>query len=188
MKGDVKGREGIMSILKTICKNIPKKSQGHRFRDVDGYFFAQMMEVTSTLGGPKVCAFVSDNLNDPHIDTIKRWHSKLSVCYDFSNLQNNLRILAEIYVMHKEKSGIKGKVPYLKIEDEAAIEPRPEYDQRLNIVWGYFGLKENHECQDFYAIEVGNKEDAYEKLVKDMDSSTLAKNARAILFTKIFPT
>ena len=184
-KGAVKGKEGVMSILKTICKNIPKKSQGHRYRNVDGDVFAQMMEVTLILGGPKVCAFVSDNLNGPHIDTIKRWHSKLSIRYDFSDLRNNVKILAEIYAMHKEKLGIKGKVPYLKIEDETAIEPRPEYDQRLNIVWGYCGLKENHECQDFYAIEVGNKENAYEKLVKDMDSSTLAKNARAILINPL---
>ncbi len=144
-----------------------------------------MMEVTLILGGPKVCAFVSDNLNGPHIDTIKRWHSKLSVRYNFSDLRNNVKIVADIYAMHKEKLGIKGKVPYLKIEDETAIEPRPEYDQRLNIVWGYCGLKENHKCKDFYAIEVGNNEGAYEKLVKDMDSSTLAKNARAILINPL---
>eukprot|EP00112_Aurelia_sp_Birch-Aquarium-sp1_P017422 Seg404.2 transcript_id=Seg404.2/GoldUCD/mRNA.D3Y31 product="hypothetical protein" protein_id=Seg404.2/GoldUCD/D3Y31 len=37
----------------------------------------------------------------------------------------------------------------------------------------------------FFAIEIGSNEDAYEKLVKDMDSSTLAKNARAILINPL---
>ena len=125
--------------------------------------------------------FVADNLQGPHIDQVKRWHQRLSFKYDFQNFQENVKYIAKLYEDVKQKLDIKEKIPYLKIEDETAIEPRPEYDQRLNIVWGHCGLKEAHLCEDFYAINVSDDQGAYEQLVKDMNNSKLATMARAIM-------
>ena len=51
----VKGKDGVVNILKTICQNIQKQKKGHWYKNVENNTFAEMMEVTSTLGGPKVC-------------------------------------------------------------------------------------------------------------------------------------
>ena len=68
-----------------------------------------------------------------------------------------------------------------RVKDETAIEPRPKYDQRLNIVWGYCGLKEAHLCEEFYTINVSDDQRAYEQLVEDMNNSKLATMARPIM-------
>ena len=176
-----KGKEVILSILKTICENIPKKKKGRRHIGTEGDAFSELMEVTLILGGPRVCVFVADDLQGPHIDQVKRWHQRLSFKYDFQNFQENMKYIAKLYENIKRKLDIKEKIPYLKIEDETAIEPRPEYDQRLNIVWGYCGLREAHFCEDFYAINVSDDQGAYEQLVEDMNNSKLATMARAII-------
>ncbi len=76
--GSVKGKEGIMSILKTICKNVPKEKKGRRYKGLGGDAFSELMEVTLKLVGPRVCVFNADNLHGPHIDQVKRWHQRLS--------------------------------------------------------------------------------------------------------------
>ena len=107
--------------------------------------------------------------------------SKIIIKYDFQNFQENVKYIAKLYEDIKRKLDIKEKIPYLKIEDETAIEPRPEYDPRLNIVWRYCGLKEAHLCEDFYAINVSDDQWAYEQLVEDMNNSKLATMARTIM-------
>ncbi len=99
-----------------------------------------------------------------------------------------MKYIAKLYATIKEKFQVKEKIPYLKIEDETAIEPRSEYDQRLNIVWGYCGHKEDHHCEDFYAISVSDDQGAYEKLVEDMNNSKLATMARAIMVNPLHPS
>ena len=116
------------------------------------------MEVTLILGGPRVCAFVANNLKGPHINQIKKWHTNFSFHYEFDNYRKNVNYVAELHRTFKERIGLKARIPYTKIEDETAIEPCPEYDQRLNIVWGYCGLKENHVCKDYYVFSVGDDE------------------------------
>ena len=139
------------------------------------------MEVTLILGGPRVCVFVADNLQGPHIDQVKRWHQRLSFKYDFQNFQKNVKYIAKLHENIKRKLDTKEKIPYLKTEDEIAIVVPPKYDQRLNIVWGYCELKEAHLCEDFYAINVSDDQGAYEQLVEDMNNSKLATMARAIM-------
>ena len=185
--GLVKGKEGVVNILKTICQNIPKQKKGHRYKNVENNTFAEMMEVTLILGGPRVCSFVADNLEGPHIDQIKRWHSMQSFRYDFRDKERNVKFVAELYKSFKTRLGIIEKIPYLKIEDETAIEPRPEFDQSLNVVWGYCGKKDQHECEDIYFIEVGDDLGAYDRLIQDMNSSQLASHARAIMINPLHP-
>ena len=47
-----------MSILKTICKNIPKEKKGHRYKGIEGDAFSELMEITLILGGPRVYVFL----------------------------------------------------------------------------------------------------------------------------------
>eukprot|EP00794_Sanderia_malayensis_P000975 gene975-290_t len=96
------------------------------------------------------------------------------------NSTNTLKYISELYRTLKERIGMKESIPYTKIEDETVIEPHPEYDQRCNTVWGYCALKGNHVCQDYYVLSVDDNEDACAKLIKGMEQSQLATNAKVI--------
>ena len=62
-----------------ICKNIPKEKKGRRYKGVEGDAFSELMEVTLILGGPRVCVFIADNLQGPHIKgSIKDYHSSMT--------------------------------------------------------------------------------------------------------------
>ena len=107
--------------------------------------------------------------------------------YDFSDKERNVKFVAELYKSFKTRLGIKEKIPYLKIEHETVIEPHPEFDQSLNVVWGYCDKKDQHECLDIYFIEVGDDLGAYDCLILDMNLSQLASHARAIMINLLHP-
>ena len=58
-------------------------------------------------------------------------------------------------------------------------------DEETDSVWGYCGLKENHECGKFYTTSVGDDPQAYERLLKRMEESKLAENARVIMINPL---
>ena len=132
-----------------------------------------MIEVALILFGPRVCTFVADNLEGAHIDQMAQ---KLSFSYEYHKYRRNVRYIAELYHTLKERIGLQEKIKYTKIENEIAIEPNHEYDQRFKIVWSYCGLKENH---------VGYDEGAYAKLVEGMGKSQPATNAMVIMINPL---
>ena len=103
------------------------------------------------------------------METVKDWFKTNSVDYDFKKMENNVKFIAHIYKLCKEKINESRAIPYFKCEDETAIETKPEYDARRDVVWGYCGsIGENHKCEDNYVIRVGNDDDAYDQLVERM--------------------
>ena len=105
--------------------------------------------------GPKACLFVADNNWGPSIDIVKHWKTLNARQLDFSVPKENMKIVAEIYKSFKELNSEKRPIPFIFEEDETSIEPRPEYDEKTNKVYGYCGVKgDEHRCEDFYAIEV----------------------------------
>ena len=64
------------------------------------------MEVTLILGGPRVCVFIADNLQGPHIGQVKRCHQRLSFKCDFQDFLENVKYIAKLFEHIKEKLDI----------------------------------------------------------------------------------
>ena len=62
--------------------------------------------------------------------------------YDFYHVRKTVEFIAEFYKGCKMRIEEEKPVPYLKAEDETAIEARPSYDEQLDCVWGFCGLNE----------------------------------------------
>ena len=128
--------------------------------------YCNHLDVSSILGGPRTCTFIADNLGGGEITRVKRWQSKETFSYDFKDIEKNIMFIAKLYKSCKESLKETASVPYTTMENETAIEARPKYDQETDSVWGYCGLKENHECREFYTISVGDDSQAYERLLE----------------------
>ena len=89
--------------MKTIAKNLTRKSKGKRYSEKDNTDFKDLLEVTLILGGPSLCSFVSEMLGGAHVETVKDWFKTNSVEYDFKKMENNVKFIAHIYKLCKEK-------------------------------------------------------------------------------------
>ena len=67
--GEIKGKEDVISVLKTMAKNLDRKSKGCRYAENEDY--TDLFEAIYILGGAKTCVFAADNLNGPNIDHIR---------------------------------------------------------------------------------------------------------------------
>jgi len=62
-EGKLKERTGLINILNSISQNLCKKKKGKRYSVTTKEFY----EVLLTMGGPRLCDFVSRNLDGPHV-------------------------------------------------------------------------------------------------------------------------
>ena len=184
-KGMLKDKTGVINIITTIAKNLPKKSKGHRYQSEENSDYADLFESAMIMGGAKICDLLADNLGGPNSETIKLWTKKNSFEYDFSNFKKTVEFIVSLYKSCKIRIQESRKVPYLKAEDETAIEARLTYDEKLDCVWGYCRPLDHRECEEDFVIFVGNEEDAYERLVEAMNTSKLANYARVIMINPI---
>ena len=181
--GEIKGKEGVISVMKTMAKNLDRKSKGCRYAENEDY--TDLFEAIYILGGAKTCVFAADNLDGPNIDHIREWMKKGTFVYDFHNLRINIEYISEYYRTCKEKIGEQRPVPYLVAEDETAIKPRTSYDERLDCVWRFCGLGKDHKCSSTHLIHVGNDDHAYGKLLESMKNSRIASYARVMMMNPL---
>ena len=71
-RGNVQGKDGVVNIMKVIAKNLAKKPKGHRYVSTKSTDYTDLFEAALILGGVKTCTFLSDNLDGPDVDTVKR--------------------------------------------------------------------------------------------------------------------
>ena len=171
-----------------MAKNLAKKPKGHIYVSTNSTDYTDLFEATLIGGGgggvlKPVHTFLSDNLDGPDVDTAKRWFRKHSFKYDFHHVQKLLSLLLNFIREVRSRRG--EAVPYLKAENETAIEARPSYDEQLDCVWVFCGLHENHECKDIYLIPVSNYDGAYERLVQNIENSKIAAHARLIMINPL---
>ena len=79
-KGDIKGKESVINVMKVIAKNLPRNKKGHRYISVDDTDYSDIFEGILILGGPRVLEFVADNLDGPNVDTVKIGWKKDHLC------------------------------------------------------------------------------------------------------------
>lgn len=176
--GKLKDKAGLVSILQTVSNNLCKKKQGKRFSATSKDFY----EVLLTLGGPRLCSFVSSNLNGPHIHTALDWRSSKLTQYVLGDHQKNVIAVAELYKKAKDTIGLSTQVPCIMAEDETAIIPRPEYQQATDLILGFCGVKgADHVCEDVFTVRVGDDNDAYDHLRQAFINFQVATHARVIM-------
>ena len=121
-KGMLKDKTGVINIIMTIAKNLPKKSKGHRYQSEENSDYTDLFQSAMIIGGARICNLLADNLGGPNSETIKLWTKKNSFEYDFSNFKKTVEFIASLYKSCKIRIQELRKVPYLKAEDETAIE------------------------------------------------------------------
>lgn len=75
-KGVLQNKEGVINIITTIAKNMPRLSKGHRYQSKDNSDYTDLFESALIIVGPRICNLLADNLGGPHIDTVRSWTKK----------------------------------------------------------------------------------------------------------------
>ena len=149
------GKEGVLDLLKTISNNLPKDdgSRGKRYKNCETT--TEFYKLILMMFGPKACSFVADNLVGPHVHTVQLWRNCNLKTFSLSDPAKVFKLTATIYKSLKEKVNEDGKVPFLFMEDETAIEQHIKYKEKTDNVYGYCGRKEEgHTCEDHYTFKV----------------------------------
>ena len=123
-EGKLKEKAGLMNIVDTISKNLCKKKKGKRYSVMTKDFY----KVLLTMGGPRLCDLVSQNLDGPHVHSAMVWRNEHANTYVLGGHKQNIEAFAKLYENAKERMSLSSPpIPYIKAEDETAIIPQPEY-------------------------------------------------------------
>lgn len=181
-EGKLKDKTGLIDILGTISNNLRRKKKGKRYSNSTKDFY----EVLLTMGGPRLCDFVSKNLDGPHVHSAIVWRKENTITYVLGGHKENIMAIAALYKNAKESMGIKSDVPYEMAEDETAIVPRPEYKADTDEVVGFCGLKgAGHICVENCVVKVGDDDRAYKRLVEAFQNYQVATHARVIMINPL---
>ena len=119
-EGKLKEKAGLVNILDTISQNLCKKKKGKRYRATSKDFY----EVLLTLGGPRLCDFLSQNLDGPHLHSEMVWRNDNAITYVLGRHKQNMEAIAKLYKNAKEVRSLSIiPVLYIKAEDDTAIIP-----------------------------------------------------------------
>ena len=122
--GKLKEKARLMNILYTMSKNLCKKKNGKRYSATTKDFY----EVLLTMGVPRLCDFVAQNLDGPHVHSAMVWRNEHAITYVLGGHKQNIEAIAKLYRNAKDMMSISTTpVPYIKAEDETAIITRPDY-------------------------------------------------------------
>ena len=179
-----KDKTVLKDYLNTIARNLHASRKGRRYMTSTKQFY----QVLLMLGGPKVANFVALNMCGPEIHTIYRWRKESAIDMKLGIHHENFKILAETYNQFLVKCGIKGPVPVLLAEDETAIINKVDYNEKLDTLEGFCGIKgEQHQCLDEFVVQVGNGEDGYNNITTAFRDLKIANYARAIIVNPLLP-
>ena len=178
-EGKLKEKTGLINILNSISQNLCKKKKGKRYSATTTEFY----EVLLTMGGPRLCDFVSRNLDGPHVHSAAVYRKEHPITYGLGGHKQNIEAIATLYRKAKDRLSLNTTaVPYIKAENETAIIPRPEYKSDTDEVWGFCGKKgENHVCQESFVVKVGDDNGAYERLLEAFQNCQVVTHARVIM-------
>ena len=182
-EGKLKEKAGLVDILDSISQNLCKKKKGKRYSATSKDFY----EVLLTMGGPRLCDFVSQNLDGPHIHSAMVWRNDNAITYVLGGHKQNIEAIAKLYKNAKEMMSLSTiPVPYIKAEDETAIIPRPEYKSDTDEVWGFCGRKgPDHMCEKSFIVNVGDDDGAYQRLLDAFQNCQVATHARVIMINPL---
>ena len=182
-EGKLKEKAGLVNILDTISQKLCKKKKGKRYRATSKDFY----EVLLTMGGHRLCDFVSQNLDGPHVHSAMVWRNDNAMTYVLGGHTENIETIATLYKNAKERMSLSNiPVPYIKAEDETAIIPRPEYKSDTDEVWGFCGRKgPDYICEESFIVSVGDDDGTYQQLLNAFQNCQVATHARVIMINPL---
>lgn len=182
-EGKLKEKAGLVNILDTISQNLCKKKKGKRYSATSKDFY----EVLLTMGGPRLCDFVSQNLDGPHVHSAMVWRNDNAITYVLGGHKQNIEAIAKLYKNAKEMMSLSTiPVLYIKAEDDTAIIPRPEYKLDTDEVWGFCGRKgSDHIYEESFIVNVGDDNGAYQRLLDAFQNCQVATHARVIMINPL---
>ena len=143
---------------------------------------ADFYEVLLSQGGPRLCTFVVMNMEGLHVKTVQEWRGHTIPPFYCGLNEENIKVIAKIYKTIKSQKNIKTVILFIFAEDETVIDGRGEYDIKTDQIWGFCCSKaEDHRCEDFYTLVVGNNNNAYERLQNFYETSVVGNYARVIM-------
>lgn len=93
-------------------------------------------------------------------------------------------------MLYKEAmtKGKVGPVPVLAAEDETGIIGQISYNQRMDELLGFCGVKKTeHKCLDYFTVSVGDGEEGYKSIINAFEQCKICIYERAILLNPIHP-
>ena len=181
--GKLKEKAGLMNILDTMSKNLCKKNNEKRYSATTKDFY----EVLLTMGGPRLCDFIAQNLDGPHVHSATVWRNEHAITYVLGRHKQNIEAIAKLYRNAKYMMSISTTpVPYIKAEDKTAIIPRPDYKWDTDEVWGFCEKKgPRHICEESFVVKVGDDDGAYQCLFEAFQNCQVATHARVIMINPL---
>ena len=182
-KGCLSGRSKILKFLQNISQNLCRKSKGQRY---NGYT-KELYDAVRIIGGPRTSVFLAKNLLGPSDNTQRR--SKKHHTFKYYPCKPSERVfkhLAELYKSIKASKQISRDVLVETAKDETVIIEKCEWNKGNDQGWGWCGLEgQEHECDPDFIHNVGDGEDAYQRLVEAFRNNRVAGFARVILINPL---
>ena len=81
-----------MNNLDTISQNLCKKKKWKRYSATSKDFY----EVLLMMGGPRLCDFVSQNLDGPHVHSAMVWRNDNPITYVLGGHKQHIEAIAKL--------------------------------------------------------------------------------------------
>ena len=121
------------TVVSGMVRNLVVKKGGARYTKDQQDFWAVLLR----LGGPRVVTWLRDNVNGPCLSSVQKWARRDTLQLGMGALEDNFRLLAEVY------SGIIAGLPdhvtgpVWVAEDESECQKRIIWDSSLDEYIGW---------------------------------------------------
>lgn len=176
--GKFEGKESLWDFLTDIVKNVGKEDpRGKRYSEATKVMF----ETIKLWGGPRLHHFLSLNMGGPSLDTTKR-DTRKALKYKVGENEGVFQHLAVVYKSAMNLASIPlGTVPTMLAEDETVVKRSVRWVARDDVLLGFCGPIDNHNCISDYIVEVGSGVTGYESIVNSFKSNVRAHYARVLI-------
>ena len=180
-KGVMSERTKTLGFINDIVRNIKRKAKGRRYSK----FTKSLYEVARIYGGTRMVKFLSANLGGPSESTVKRSSTQKKGLGQCGFQIKNIEETKEMYKSLMEEHNI-GSVIVEQAEDETVIIKSLQYDQTTDSIIGSCGPKgPDHKCLPNYTLAVGAGDNAYERIERFFENSTIPHMARVIMLNPV---
>ena len=176
----------LLQFLQDMAHNLNVKGKNGKRYSISMKMF---YEVLLLWGGPRLANFMSINMGGPEIHSIYRWRKELSLSLNCGIHTQNSAQMVDFY----RKAMVSGcRVPILLAEDETAIIPRIDYDEKNDQLLGFCGevasQSSPHKCKDAVLINVGEGVEGYQTITNSFQKYKVGSQARAVIINPLHPT
>ena len=154
---------------------------GRKILGVNVIVKPQKFETIKLWGGPRLHQILSLNMGGPLLDTTKR-DTRKTLKY---KVGEDERVFQHLVVVCKFAMNLVsiplGTIPTMLAEDETVVKRSVRWVARDDVLLGFCGLIDNHNCISDYVVKVGFGVTSYENIVNSFNSNVRAHYTRFFL-------